>query len=162
GSGPRDVKAERKLETARYYQEQAEYGFHDLRVVVAVEGRDKESLDDAVRQVVKNTSGYMRLVRPPYGQGPLAQFFTTTAASKIDVFVNNRIETSNGVAVMMPFGIRRPSRTDGIMWMIEGQTPILFNPMRDSAGRKRAGHAVVLGKTGSGKTLSAFVWGSRM
>jgi len=162
GSGPRDVKAERKLETARYYQEQAEHGFHDIRVVVAVEGRDRESLDDAVRQVIKNTSGYMRLVRPPAGQGPLAQFFTSTPTSKIDAFANNRTETSHGVAVMMPFGIRRPSRTDGIMWMIEGQTPILFNPMRDSAGRKRAGHAVVLGKTGSGKTLSAFVWASRM
>ncbi len=69
GSGPRDVKAERKLETARYYQEQAEQGFHKIRVVVAVEGRDKPSLDDAVRQVMKATSSFMRLIRPPHGQG---------------------------------------------------------------------------------------------
>ncbi len=63
---------------------------------------------------------------------------------------------------MMPFGIRRPSRTDGIMWLIDGLTPTMFNPMRDSAGRKRAGHIVVLGKTGSGKTFGAFVWAERM
>ncbi len=162
GSGPRDVKAERKLETARYFQEQAEQGFHDLRAIVAVEGRDKESLDNAVRQVIKSTSSFMRLIRPPCGQGPLAQFFTTTPTGKIDAFVNVRTEIGHGAAVMMPFGIRRPSRTDGLLWIIEGQTPIMFNPMRDAAARKRAGHAVVLGKTGSGKTLSAFVWASRM
>ena len=162
GSGPRDVKAERKLEAARYFQEQAEQGFHEIRVVVAVEGRDVESLNDAVRQVIKSTSGFMRLIRPPHGQGPLAQFFTTKPTGSIDAFVNVRTEIGHGAAVMMPFGIRRPSRTDGLLWIIEGQTPIMFNPMRDSAGRKRAGHAVVLGKTGSGKTLSAFVWAMRM
>lgn len=162
GDGPRDVKAERKLETARYFQEQAEQGFHDIRVVVAVAGRDKESLNAAVRQVIKSTSGFMRLVRPPNGQGPLAQFFTTKPTANIDAFCNVRTEIGHGAAVMVPFGIRRPSRTDGLLWIIEGQTPILFDPMRDSAGRKRAGHTVVIGKTGSGKTLSAFVWASRM
>ncbi len=162
GSGPRDVKAERKLETARYYQEQAEQGFHKIRVVVAVEGRDKQSLDDAVRQVVKSTSSFMRLVRPPHGQGPLAKFFTTTPTSRIDAFANTRIEISHGAAVMMPFGIRRPSRTDGLLWIIEEQTPIMFDPTRDAAGRRRAGHTVVLGKTGTGKTFSAFVWANRM
>jgi len=162
GDGPRDVKAERKLETARYFQEQAEQGFHEIRVIVAVEGRDRDSLNDAVRQVIKSTSSFMRLNRPPHGQGPLAQFFTTKATSSIDAFVNPRVEIGHGAAVMMPFGVRRPSRTDGLLWMIEGQTPIMFNPMRDSAGRKRAGHTIVLGKTGSGKTLSAFVWAMRM
>ena len=159
---PRDARAERKLDTARYFQEQAEQGFHDVRVVVAVEGRDRDSLNDAVRQLTKACGGFMRLVRPPHGQGPLAQFFTSAPTSSIDAFCNPRTEIGHGAAVMMPFGIRRPSRTDGLLWVIEGQTPIMFNPMRDSAGRKRAGHTVVLGKTGSGKTLSAFVWAERM
>lgn len=162
GDAPRDAKAERKLDAARYFQEQAEQGFHEVRVVVAVAGRDRADLDDAARQVIKAAGGFMRLVRPPYGQGPLTQFFTTTPTSRIDAFCNPRTEIGHGAAVMMPFGIRRPARTDGLLWIIEGQTPIMFNPMRDAAGRKRAGHAVVLGKTGSGKTLSAFVWAQRM
>jgi hypothetical protein len=162
GSGPRDVKTERKLETARYFQEQAEQGFHAIRLLVAVEGRDRTSLDAAVRQVVTTMGSALRLVRPPFGQGPLADFFTTKPTRQIAAFCNVRTEIGHGAAVMLPFGIRRPARTDGLMWLIEGQTPIMFNPMRDAAGRKRAGHAVVLGKTGSGKTLSAFVWAMRM
>lgn len=162
GSGPRDVKTERKLETARYFQEQAEQGFHEIRLVVAVEGRDVESLNDAVRQVVKSTSSFMRLIRPPNGQGPLSQFFTTKPTRDIDAFCNVRTEIGHGAAVMMPFGIRRPARIDGLLWIIEGQTPIMFNPMRDAAGHKRAGHTVVIGKTGSGKTFGAFVWAMRM
>jgi hypothetical protein len=158
----RDKKLQRKNQTADYFLEQAEQGFHELRVVVAVEGRDKETLDGAVRQVITSSGSFLRFVRPPHGQGPLAQFFTTTPTSRIDAFVNTRVEIGHGAAVSMPFGIRRPSRTDGLLWIIEGQTPIMFNPMRDAADRKRAGHTVVLGKTGSGKTFSAFVWASRM
>lgn len=158
----RDKKLQRKAETADYFLEQADQGFHDIRVVVAVEGRDKERLDEAVDRVIKAASSFMRLIRPSHGQGPLTQFFTTTPTAKIDAFVNPRTEIGHGAAVMVPFGIRRPSRTDGLLWMIEGQTPIMFNPMRDAAGRRRAGHMVVLGKTGSGKTFSAFVWAMRM
>lgn len=161
-TNPRDVKAERQLETAKYYQEQAEFGFHAIRMVIAIEGRDTAMLDDISRQVIRSLSSHVRFVRPKYGQGPLAQFFGPTPTKQIDSFAPARMETSHGVSVMLPFGIRRPSRTDGMMWMIEGQTPIMFNPMVDAQGRKRAGHAVVLGKTGSGKTLSSFVWANRM
>lgn len=162
GSGPRDVKAERTLATARLYQEQAAQGFHEIRVVVAVAGADRERLDAAVRQVIKAASAWMRLVRPPYGQGPLARFLTTTPTHRIDAFAPPRIEIGHGAAVMMTFGIRRAARTDGLLWVIEGQTPIMFDPLRDAAGHKRAGHAIVLGKTGSGKTFAAFTWAMRM
>ncbi|KAB8140788.1 hypothetical protein F8S13_22570 [Chloroflexia bacterium SDU3-3] len=159
---PRDVKTERKLETARAFQEQADQGFYEVRAVVAVEGRDHERLEANVRMVTDACRSFMRLIRPPYGQGPLAQFFTTRPTKQIDAHVNVRTEIGHGAAVMLPFGIRRPSRDDGLLWLIEGQTPIMFNPLRDRAGRKRAGHAVVLGKTGSGKTFGLFVWAMRM
>ena len=132
-------------------------------MVIAVEGRDKATLDVAVRTVIiKTAAPFMRLIRPPCGQGPLAQFFTTKPTSDIDAFVNARIEISHGAAVTMPLGIRRPSRTDGIMWLIEGETPICFNPMRDAEGRRRAGHMVIIGKTSFGKTFAMMVWAMRM
>src|SRR3712207_941505 len=65
---------------------------------------------------------------------------------------------SAGVATLVPFGLQKPDRTDGWLWMLDGDTPIMFDPFADN----RPAHAVFLGKTGSGKSFAINVLLMRM
>lgn len=127
---------------------------HELRIVVALQGRTPEELDQAARLVISAASPRLQLMRPAHGQHALLQFFTPTPTEEISAQVRARRVPSHGVAVKMPFGKRKPSRTDGIPWIMQGDTPIFF----DHFPPKRASHAVFLGKTGYGKTFALFVW----
>ncbi|HEU4325411.1 MAG TPA: hypothetical protein VFS21_19865, partial [Roseiflexaceae bacterium] len=161
-NAPRDVKAEGALTTARQFQEQADQGFFALRAVVAVGARDRARLEEAVRAVSLSMRSVLRLIRPNGGQGRLVSFFSDTATDDINAFAPARTDVGKGAAVSLPIGIRRPAATDGILWMLEGQTPIFFHPVLDEHGRKRAGHVVVLGLPGNGKTTAAFAWALRL
>jgi hypothetical protein len=162
GGHSRTVK---KLTAAEYIEQVLDDGqsLHDLRLIIAVQGRDLDTLNANVRQVITAGGARLKLVRPPGGQTQLTQFFTTTPTKQIGGFAPSRREPSHAAAVMVPFGIRKPDRTDGLLWIIQGaDTPIFFDPIQDRQGDKRAGHIVVLGKTGSGKTFTSFVWAMRM
>jgi hypothetical protein len=127
---------------------------HELRIVIALQGRTPDELDQAARLVMSIASPRLQLMRPEHGQKPLFQFFTPTPTEEISALVRERRIPSHGVAVKLPFGKRKPSRTDGIPWIIQADTPIFF----DHFPPKRASHAVFLGKTGYGKTFALFVW----
>lgn len=155
GTGPRDARAEREYVAAHRMQEElATESAHDLRLVVAVFGDDLDALNQNVRLVTGAAGTRVPLMRVPGQQVALARFFTTERTTRIDAPTRPHRMLSHGVAVTTMFGLRKPDRTDGILWLFQGDTPIFFNPIRD----KRAGHAVVLGKTGSGKTFALNAW----
>lgn len=159
GTGPRDARAEREYQSAYRVQEDlATQAPHDLRLVVAVFGDDLDTLNSNVRDVLGAAGTRVPLLRVPGQQAALARFFTTTPTPTIDARTRPHRMVSHGVAVTVPFGLRKPDRTDGILWMDQGDTPIFFDPIKD----KRAGHAVILGKTGSGKTFALFCWAMRL
>jgi hypothetical protein len=158
--GPNDPTLRRKLEATYVFQEHADQGFFQVRLVVAVFGRNREQLENTVRLVQQATRPWMQLIRPPGGQGPLTEFWTTTR--EVSAVGPRRLEIGHGVAVMLPFGIHRPTHTRGIFWVLSGQTPILFDPLRDAAGRKIAGHGVIVGLPGNGKTTAAMAWSARI
>ncbi len=157
--GPRDVKLERRYQAAHQLQELLDtQSMHDLRIIIAVQGRDLDELNQHVREVMSAAGSRLKLMWPANGQGPLVKFFGPTPSGQIDSAARARRVPSHGVAVTVPFGLRKPDRTDGFLWMLQGDTPIMFDPFAD----RRAGHAVVLGKTGSGKTFGSNVWATRM
>lgn len=117
-------------------------------------GDDLDTLNQNVRLVMDAGGIRVPLMRVPGQQITLSRFFTTEPTKRIAALTCVHRMLSHGVAVTTMFGLRRPDRTDGILWMFQGDTPIFFNPIRD----KRAGHAVVLGKTGAGKTFALNVW----
>lgn len=155
GTGPRDARAEREYAAAHRVQDDlSTEAAHDLRLVVAVFGDDRDTLNQNVRLVISAAGTRVPLMRIPGQQAQLARFFTTTPTTRIEARSRVHRMLSHGVAVTAMFGLRKPDRTDGILWLYQGDTPIFFNPIRD----KRAGHAVVLGKTGSGKTFALNTW----
>lgn len=157
--GPRDARAERELESA--YQLQHDLNTeapHDVRIVIAVCGDSLDDLAANVRAVKQAGGTRLPLMRVPGQQGALAAFFGSTPTKQIDAMTRPHRMLSHGVAVTVPFGLRRPDRTDGIIWLFSGATPIMFDPFRD----KRAAHMTVLGKTGSGKTYALQTWALRL
>lgn len=157
-------RTHKKLQTAEYIEQVLDEGqeLHDLRLIVAVFGRDLEELNSNVRTVIAAGGSRIKLVRPPNGQAQLTKYFTLTPTSQIGGFAPTRREPSHAAACMVPFGIRKPERTDGFVWILDGDTPVMFDPIHDRFGDKRAGHIIILGKTGSGKTFTSFVWAMRM
>jgi hypothetical protein len=159
GSGPRDVRAERQLKAAYDLQDVLDTeALHDVRMVLALQGRDLEELNANVRKVETAAGATLKLMRPIGGQGPLVKFFGTTPTGQITALTRPRRQRSMAVTQYIPFGLRKPDRTDGLMWMLQGDTPIMFDPFAD----RRAAHAIVLGKTGSGKTFAINCWAMRL
>jgi hypothetical protein len=157
--GARDHRVVKRYQAAKQVQELLDtQALHDLRIILAVQGRDVAELDQNVREVIAAGGARLKLLRPAHGQGPLARFFGPTPTGRIESAARPRRVPSAGVAVTVPFGLRKPDRTDGFLWLLQGDTPILFDPFAD----RRAGHAVVLGKTGYGKTFGGNVWATRM
>ncbi len=157
--GARDHKVVKRYQAAKQVQEMLDsQAMHDLRMIVAVQGRDVDELNQHVRHVIAAGGSRLKLLRVPHGQGPLLKFFGPTPTHRIDSHAQPRRVPSHGIAVTVPFGLRKPDRTDGILWMLQGDTPIMFDPFAD----RHAGHAVLLGKTGYGKTFSGNVWATRM
>ena len=159
GRAPRDVRAERELEAARAMQQDLDtQAPHDLRVVIGVQADSIDDVNQHIRQIRSACGTRLPLMRVPGQQGALARYFTTDQTRAIDAVTRPHRMMSHGVAVTVPFGMRKPDRTDGIIWMIQGTTPIMFDPFRD----RRAAHMVILGKTGSGKTYAINTWGLRL
>lgn len=158
-----DARARNELSAAYVMQEElATQSGHDLRVVVGVLGESVDDLNANVR-VVKQAGGMqLNLMRVQGQQGALTKFFSTAITKQIDARTLPHRALSHAAAVMTPFGLRKPDRTDGIIWLFEGATPIMFNPFRTPQGSKRAAHMVVLGKTGSGKTYALQTWAMRL
>ena len=155
GTAPRDARAEREYAAAHRAQDDlSTESAHDLRLVIAVFGDDLDTLNQHVRLVTTAAGTRVPLLRLPGQQAELTRYFTTTPTPRIEARMRPHRMLSHGIAVTVMFGLRKPDRTDGILWLFQGDTPIFFNPIRD----RRAGHAVVLGKTGSGKTFALNAW----
>jgi hypothetical protein len=159
GSGPRDVRAERQLDSAMRIQEMMDsQALHDLLITVAVTAPDPEQLEVNVQRVKSEAGQRLRLTQPAGAQKELLKLFGAVPSNQIATPVKHRRVPSHGVAVTMPFGLRRPDRTDGILWFLMGDTPIMFNPFAN----KKAAHAIILGETGYGKTFAINVWAMRL
>jgi hypothetical protein len=145
-----DAKALVKLEEARKIQALLDtQSLHQVVLTVAVQGRNRQELELNVQKLHTAAGSRMKLMHPKGGQAALLEYFTPKPSSQIDAFVRPWRMPSAGVATMVPYGLRKSDRTDGWMWMLDGDTPIMFDPFKDN----RPGHAVFLGKTGIGKSF---------
>ena len=160
----RDRRALKKLAGAGAIQEmlEAQQQLHSMRIVLALRAESPGELDEQVSLLQQSCSNWMSLARPAGGQLALTRFFSVTPARQVDAWAPTLVEPSHGVAVTLPWALRRLDRTDGILWGFSGPAPIHFHPTRDSRGEKAPGHTVVAGQTNSGKTTAASAWALRM
>jgi len=158
-SGPRNVRAEQKYRSAHQLQEMlATQKLHELRLVLAVFGSSPEALESNIRIVQQAFGRKLSLMRPAGGQALLEQFFRPVATTEIRAPVRPRREPSRGVAVSVPFGVRRPTEAAGVEFLRDGATPIML----DLFVPGRAAHGFGVGTTGIGKTVSLSCWARRL
>ena len=129
---------------------------HLVTYQVLVKGAHPQALEEGCIAVQQRLSGLLKLDRLPL-QGELLKYFTLTPAAKIagpDLSWN---VLSSGMAASTPWGLSKTTGRYGICWGI-GATglPVIRSLWREMLGG--AGHAVMLGKTGSGKTTTIFAW----
>jgi hypothetical protein len=146
----RDVGAEQKLKAAMEIQEVLDsQALHSVQLVVAVFGHTRQELDMHIHTLQGACGARLKLLRAKGSQRALLSYFSVSARDEIDAYTQPVRMPSAGVATMVPYGLRKPDRTDGILWLFDGDTPIFFDPFKD----RRPAHAIVLGKTGSGKSF---------
>jgi len=159
GASTRDVAAERKLAAALELQELLDtQALHQVTLTILVQGHNRQELESHSRKIQGAAGSRLKLMRPKGGQRALLECFTTTPSTQIDAFQQVWRMPSAGVATLVPFGLAKPDRTDGWLWMLDGDTPIMFDPFADN----RPAHAVFLGRTGSGKSFAINVLVMRM
>lgn len=159
GKGPRDVRSERKLDAAMRVQEILDHqALHEFLLTIAVFAPTLDALEINVQRVKGEAGQRLRLEQVAGAQAELVKFFGPTPTKQIHCPIEHRRVPSKAVAVAMPFGLRKPDRTDGPLWLLQGDTPIFFNPFAN----KRAAHTLVVGQTGSGKTFAINVWAMRL
>lgn len=134
---------------------------HNMRVVIAVKADTLEQLQRHISTITMACSSAMELLHPKGTQQGLARFFDPTPTHEIDAFAPVLHEPSHGVAVTLAFGFKRHSGTEGVWWGSVGSSPLMFDPVSDSRGEKTAGHTIVSGVSGSGKTTAANTWSMR-
>jgi hypothetical protein len=157
--GPRDVRAEEQYASAQRMQEAlTTQQLHALRFVFAVFGPTPEALDDGVRQVQDALGSRMRLMRPPGAQRALEQFFRPVPTRLINAPARRRYEPSRGAAVSVPFGVRKPTRAEGVEVVNVDGAPLTL----DLFGERRAAHGLIAGVTGIGKTFAINCWLRRL
>lgn len=159
GGGPRNVRAEQKYRSAHRLQELlATQKLHELRLVLAVFGSSPEALESNVRIVQQAFGRKLSLMRPVGGQALLERFFRPLATAEIAAPVRARREPSRGLAVSVPFGVRKPSAAAGVEFLRDGATPLMLELFRPG----RAAHAFGVGTTGTGKTVALSCWARRL
>ncbi len=167
GESTGDRRAQRKRAAAEELGDRLEYErLHEQRLVVALRARDLATLRRQVDELKLSVSSAAKLMHPYGSQAALAEYFTTRPTERVkqrfDQGAPVRLASSHQVAVMLPWALRTPRGTSGLLWGFQGEAPIMFNPMVGEHGEKRAGHTLILGQTESGKTFASAVWGMRM
>ena len=125
---------------------------HQVAVGILLQGRTKEEIDERLDKIKVATAGRIKFHTPV---GNIARttknFFGLTEERPTK---NTHNVPSKGVAWMVggPLGVRRRGLTRGVLWGMTDATPLFWDGF--GTGPNMANHGCILGKTGSGKTVS--------
>lgn len=148
----KDVRGERILFDAELVMHAlTQQALHDVQITILVTGETADDLNNHIEQVKGVLGTSLKLTQVAGVQGELLKYFTTRKTTQINAPLLQRNLLSNGLGCLVGvIGYHRANRTDGILWGLDGirRAPLFF----DLFGGNQAGHTVVLGKTGYGKT----------
>ncbi len=151
--GKEDPIAKRK-----YYQADAGMhrldieSLHDVQIAVLVSADSPDKLTANVATVRDRLGSTLRMDAVAGAQGELIKFWSTKKASEIDAPIRRYNQWSHGLGCVLGIvGYHRASRTAGLCWGLDmmRRAPLFY----DLFGDNQAAHAVVLGKTGFGKSF---------
>lgn len=125
---------------------------HDVQVAVLVSAQSETELAEHVEIVRDRLGSLLRLDSVAGATGELVKLWSTTPATQIDAPFRRHNVWSHGVGCFLGLlGYHRASRTDGVAWGLDmmRRAPLFYDLFADN----QAAHAVVLGKTGFGKSF---------
>ena len=125
---------------------------HAVQIAVLVGGATPEELETNLAETRSRLGTQLRLRCPHHVQGELVKYWSLTPRTRIEAPLKPRTMLSHGVGCCLGLlGYHRPANTDGIFWGLDNRrfAPLFFDLFADN----QAGHMVILGKSGSGKTF---------
>ena len=150
--GTKDARAERIYADSELVMHALQQqSLHHVHVSVLVTGETEDALQTNTAEVTARMGTAMKLTRVNGVQGEVLKWWSTTRTTAIEAPHRTRNMLSTGVGCLMGLvGYHRASQTDGLLWGIDGlrRAPIFFNLFQNN----QAGHTVILGKSGYGKT----------
>lgn len=151
----KDARAERAFGAVEQVMARLDVeSLHQVAYAVLLQAPTLAALDRRA-QVVRDELGMrLRLDRVVGAQAEYLRFFQPVASSAITLPYVRRNTLSHGVAVKTPWGIRKTTRTAGTEW---GYNPHEGMPIHydlwGATGVENA-HMLMVGKSGSGKTVT--------
>ncbi|MFL5805520.1 MAG: hypothetical protein ACJ8CR_27755 [Roseiflexaceae bacterium] len=153
----------------RVMHELKRQSLHTVQLAILVSGASEEELAANYATTEKKLGTQVKWLRPPFQQGEILKFFSTTPRTQIEAPLRPRSSLSQGVGCLAGIiGYHRASGTSGIFWGIDAvrRAGLLF----DLFANNQAAHMTLLGMTGAGKTFflnlltlrSAVVQGERI
>jgi hypothetical protein len=129
---------------------------HMVKLAVLLKAPTLARLREHGAYIQNTLSPHMRLRLEVGQQQDSLKLFTIEASSEVSTDIRSAPVLSGGAGLMMPFGLRSRSETDGILFGVDKHSgnPIFYDGWRHSAGEGGTPfHATILGRTGSGKTF---------
>lgn len=148
-----DVRAQRiQADAERVMHELTHQSLHLVQLAVLVSGASREELEAHVTEMQGRLGSQLRLFRPAGAQGEALKLWSTIPASTLDLPWRRRVMLSHGVGCLAGVnGFHRAGSTDGFFWGMDAvrRAPLFV----DMFANNQAGHTLILGKSGSGKTF---------
>lgn len=136
----------------RVSQELKRQSLHTVQLAVLVSGATEDELVSNYATTEKKLGTQLKWFRPPYQQGEILKFFSTTPRAQIEAPLRPRSSLSHGVGCLAGIiGYHRTDNTSGVFWGIDAvrRAGLLF----DLFANNQAAHIALLGMTGYGKTF---------
>lgn len=127
-------------------------GLHTIQLAILVSGATEEELTSNYATTEKKLGTQVKWFRPPYQQGEILKFFSTTPRAQIEAPLRPRSSLSHGVGCLAGIvGYHRADNTSGVFWGIDAvrRAGLFF----DLFANNQAAHMTLLGMTGYGKTF---------
>jgi hypothetical protein len=138
---------------------QAGDAIHQVVSAVLVSGRTEDELRKRENEIESAAPGHLHFRRVDGLNATLFRALFTSGKEKPPQRLRHNM-TSKGVAVVSGvLGLRKRQTTEGVMWGVSGNTPFFWDGFGPELNEPN--HGVVLGTTGSGKTVSTFAMALR-
>ncbi len=156
--GGKDARSEEAFQSAQSTLKILEAGerLHMVRLSVLIKAPTLGKLSEYGAYISNALSTHARLRLESGQQKECLKLFTSIPSSEIRTDVRAAPVLSGGAGVMVPFGLRSRSETEGILFGIDKHSgnPVFYDGWRHSAGEGgKPFHTTILGRTGSGKTF---------
>lgn len=141
----RDTRSETAYADCDYAMKAVDSGqrLHRVSVALLVKGQSLAELQANVQMAERVMISKLRMRVERGSQLEALKLFTPTPTGRINCRLTRRTAVSEGVSVIVPYGLRRRNSTRGILWGIDadGGYPVFYNGWQRQSSAGTSGEA---------------------